>query len=237
MNQHPRVSHNVTGISSHSSLARAMQQGMDRYPPTSVGTTEGAGKVRIEYAKEGLPVGSIPKPVEAKGKLKAAVGAGPSPMLMDKLGERLAFERTGTRLYEAIISKHEAYGGFEGGPSRADLLEILNEEHAHFKQLEATITELGGDPTAVTPSANLAAVASEGVQKVITDARTSLLQSLEAVLIAELVDRDCWSLLCEAARSHGMREFAEFCERAEQTEEEHLSKVRAWVTAGQQLPG
>ena len=237
MNQHPQVGHNVTGASSNSSLSQAMQQGMDQYPPTSVGTTEGAGKVRIEYAKEGLPVGSIPKPVETKEKLKAAVGAGPSPMLMDKLGERLAFERTGTRLYEAIISKHEAYGGFDGGPSRADLLEILNEEHSHFKQLESTIRELGGDPTAVTPSANLAAVASEGVQKVITDARTSLLQSLEAILIAELVDRDSWSMLCEAVRSHGLRDFAEFCERAEQTEEQHLSKVRAWVMAGQHLPG
>ena len=113
----------------------------------------------------------------------------------------------------------------------------MNEEHAHFKALEDTVRELGGDPTAITPSANLAAVASEGVQKVITDARTTLLQSLEAVLIAELVDRDSWNMLCEAVRSHGMRDFAEFCERAEQTEEEHLSKVRAWVMAGQQLPG
>ena len=38
--------------------------------------------------------------------------AGASPDLMDKLGQHLAFERTGTRLSEALISKLEAYGSF-----------------------------------------------------------------------------------------------------------------------------
>ena len=164
MNQQlPHLGDNVTGISTSSTRAEEMQRNMENYPPTSVGTREGAGKVRVQYAKEGLPIGSIPKPAEVKEKLKSMLGAGPPATLLDKLGERLAFERTGTRLYEALISKYEAYGSFSGGPDREQLIEILNEEHRHFVELEVQIRALGGDPTAVTPSANLAAVASEGV--------------------------------------------------------------------------
>ena len=234
MNQAPPLGHNVTGTSTNASHAKAMQKGMEKFPPTSTGTTEGAGKVRILYAKDGMPVGSIPKPAETTKKVKAALGAGPPPALMDKLGERLGFERMGTRLYEAVLSKHEAYGSFDGGPSRAELLEILNEEHRHFMMLNEVIAGLGGDPTALTPSANLAAVASQGVAQVITDARTTLLQSLEAILIAELVDRDGWFLLSGAARAAGMDDLAVRCEEAEKTEETHLAKVRTWVAAGQQ---
>jgi hypothetical protein len=44
-------------------------------------------------------------------------------LLVDKLGERLAFERSGTRLYETLLSKFDSYGPFEGGPERAELEE------------------------------------------------------------------------------------------------------------------
>lgn len=232
MNQGAQVGDNVTGIGSSSTRAEEMQRGMENFPPTSVGTREGAGKVRVQYAKEGHAVGSIPKPVEVKAKVKSALGAGAPPALMDKLGQRLAFERTGTRLYEALISKHEAYGGFDGGPDRGQLLEILNEEHRHFAELEQHVISLGGDPTAVTPSANLAAVATEGVLKLLTDPRTSLLQSLEGILVAELVDNDGWQMLCDAARSSGLDDLVNLCEDAGATEQRHLDRVRAWLSAG-----
>lgn len=232
MNQTAQVGDNVTGAASNATLAEEMQRGMENFPPTSVGTREGAGKVRVQYAKEGHPLGSIPKPVPVKEKLKSALGAGAAPVLMDKLGQRLAFERTGARLYEALISKHEAYGGFAGGPSREELLEILNEEHRHFTELEQHMIALGGDPTAVTPSANLAAVATEGVLKLVTDPRTTLLQSLEAILVAELVDNDGWQLLCDVARSGDHDELVDLCEQAGAVEQRHLDRVRAWLTAG-----
>jgi hypothetical protein len=87
--------------------------------------------------------------------------------LIDKLGERLAFERTGTRLYEALVSKHEAYGSLAGGPTAADLQHILAEEHRHFELRRAAVARLGGDPTAVTPSANLHATACKGIGAVL----------------------------------------------------------------------
>jgi rubrerythrin len=232
MNQTAQLGDNVTGVGSNATRAKEMQRGMENFPPTSVGTREGAGKVRVQYAKEGHPVGSIPKPVEVKEMLKSALGAGAPPVLMDKLGQRLAFERTGARLYEALISKHEAYGGFAGGPDREELLEILNEEHRHFAELEQHMISLGGDPTAVTPSANLAALATEGVLKLVTDPRTTLLQSLEGILVAELVDNDGWQLLCDVARSGGHDELVDLCEHAGATEQRHLDRVRAWLTAG-----
>jgi rubrerythrin len=236
MNQTPPVGQNLTGVSTNASCAEAMLSGMELFPPSSAGTTAGAGKIRVQYAEEGFSQGSIPKPAETKEKIKTALGMGVPPSLMDKLGERLAFERTGTRLYEALVSKFEAYGGFAGGPKREDLLEILNEEHEHFFMLSERIAQFGGDPTAVTPSANVAAVASEGVMKVITDPRTTFLQSLEAILIAELTDRDSWELLCDASRDAGLTELQAQCEAAEATEERHLSKVRSWLKAGMKLP-
>jgi hypothetical protein len=231
MNQLARLGANITGIGTSKGRAEAMQGYIAASSPTSVGSNEGAGTVRIAYARSGAELGSIPKPVEVADKLKSAVGLSPSPLVMDKLGERLAFERTGTRLYEALVSKHEAYGSFEGGPTREELQEILNDEHRHFAILAQIIRDAGGDPTAVSPSADLSAVASEGVGKVITDARTTLVQSLEAILIAELVDRDGWSMLCKAARNDGLEELAGFCERAEVTEETHLTRVRSWLEA------
>ena len=68
--------------------------------------------------------------------------------------------------------------------------------------LQAAIEQLGGDPTAVTPSANLQATAAHGIQKVVVDPRTTLLQ-LEAALVAELTDNACWEALIELAQEAG----------------------------------
>jgi hypothetical protein len=152
---------------------------------------------------------------------------------MDKLGERLAFERTGTRLYDALISKHEAFGSFTGGPSKADLAHIREQEFQHFTMLQAAIEQLGGDPTAVTPAANLSTTASQGIPQVIVDPRTTLLQSLEAVLIAELADHACWETLVELAQQAGEKNLGQQFAQARATEQEHLHKVRTWLAAGQ----
>ena len=98
-----------------------------------------------------LPAGMTKK---AKTATKTVMGAQPT-LFLDKLGERLAFERSGTRLYEALVSKHDAFGSFAGGPSKGDLEAILQEEYRHFTMLASTIKQLGGDPTVVTPSADL----------------------------------------------------------------------------------
>jgi hypothetical protein len=156
---------------------------------------------------------------------------------MDKLGERLGFERTGARLYEGLVSKRRAYGSFDGGPEESDLEEILEEEHRHFQLLRRVMDDLGGDPTAVTPSANLVANATMGFPAVIADPRTTLLDGLEVILVAELTDNECWEALIALTRIGGEESLAGHFEQALAREREHLARVRAWVAAGQGRDG
>jgi hypothetical protein len=234
--QNASMGSNLTGLAASGERAEEMQEGMEEFPPTSSGSTHGPAVVRVLYAREGGTIGSVPPPSGITGKAKAVakkLAGGEPTLFMDKLGERLVFERTGTRLYEALVSKHEAWGTFEGGPSRDDLVEILNDEHAHFMLLCDVVEELGGDPTAMTPSADLAATISEGLLKVLTDPRTTLLQCLEAILVAELTDVSSWEVLTQLANDVGEEELAQQFEEAQETEEEHLALVRNWLAIGQ----
>jgi rubrerythrin len=236
MKQQASVGANKTGVSVHP-LCQEMLTDIEEFVTTSHGSAQDLANVRIAYAKEtgADAIGSLPKPTTWTGALKTAMKAvaGDSPTVMlDKLGERLAFERSGVRLYEALLSKYDAYGSFSGGPGRDELLHLLREEFAHFAMLQQIIEQLGGDPTAVTPSANLQATMSLGIAQVLADPRTSLLQSLEAILVAELADNDCWNTLRALAEEAGEEQLASQFQQAFATEQEHLAKVRAWLAAG-----
>lgn len=229
---------NKTGVATNPDGAQEMREAADTFPPTSTGSTVGDDKVRIEYAEEcdeeEPAYGSVPMPAGFLGKARVVISGlfGGEPIrMLDKLGERLAFERTGVRMYEALISKHEAFGSFDGGPQRSELMKILNEEHEHFKMLEDVILQLDGDPTAMTPSADLALTVGAGVLTVITDPRTTLRQGLEAILVAELADREGWNLLIELANEACNTDMLELFEQAERIEEQHLAALRRWLAA------
>jgi hypothetical protein len=85
----------------------------------------------------------------------------------------------------------------------------------------------------ITPSANLQATAAHGIQKVVVDPRTTLLQSLEAALAAELTDNACWEALIELAQGAGEDALVQPFQEALKNEQDHLDKVQAWVAAGQ----
>jgi rubrerythrin len=212
---------NRTGIAAAPDRAAQMTIAVEEFPPTSEGSALGVAAVRVDYAQEGSG---------GDDRLRLAEE---TSLLLDKLGERLAFERTGARLYEALLSKHDAYGSFEGGPSRDEITLILSEELQHFRMLVELIKSLGGDPTELTPSANVQLTASNGVGQVLVDPRTNLVQSLEAIVMAELADNEGWETLAGLARLAGHEELAERCEAALLTEQEHLEKVRSWLAAGQ----
>jgi rubrerythrin len=236
MSQSATLGTNRTGIAAAPQRSQEMLTGMDEFPPTSRGSSHDIAQVRIAYAQLAEPLGSVPPPANLKGTVQTAVKAmmGEKPtLLMDKLGERLAFERAGTRLYEALVSKHDAFGSFAGGPSRDNLEHVRQEEYRHFTMLQSAIEQLGGDPTAVTPSANLHATAAHGINQVIVDPRTTLLQSLEAILIAELADNACWEALIELAQGAGEDALVQQFQEALRNEQDHLAKVQAWLAAGQ----
>jgi rubrerythrin len=153
-------------------------------------------------------------------------------VFIDKLGERLGFERTGVRLYEAALLKFSLHGPWDGGPSREQLEKILRDELAHFALVREVIEKLGADPTALTPSADLASVASKGIPEVLVDPRTNLVQCLEALMVAELTDNAGWELLIELAQGLGQDRLVEQFQQALDVEAEHLSLVRRWLIAG-----
>jgi hypothetical protein len=223
---------NRTGASLSPELTRELLEGAGETQPSSEGDGEELARVRIEYARQAEPVGTIPPPATVAGAVKSlakAVTGKKALVFIDKLGERMAFERSGTRLYDALLSKLDAYGTWPGGPQRKDLVEIRAEEHAHFTLVKQSIEAVGGDPTAVTPSANLHAVASKGLCAVITDPRVNLREAMEAILVAELVDNDCWENLVDLSRALGHEDLAVAFTEALTEEREHLRRVRLWL--------
>jgi len=232
-----QMGHNRTGIGTSPNATREMVEGTTQFMPIDLSADESAiGQVREAYVKEAAPLGTIPPPPKASGMAKAALQAlkgGRPTQFLDKLGERLAFERTGVRLYEALISKHEALGSFAGGPDRPALEKLMMEEHDHFKLLSEVIAEMGGDPTVITPSADLQATLSKGINEVLVDPRTNVVQCLEAILVAELADNECWDSLIELARQNTKNGAPASFERARRQETEHLARVRSWIAAGQ----
>lgn len=216
-----RPGDNHTGVALHPDMARDMIRGTVEFGPTSAGGAELLAQTRIRIARQSPPVATMPP---------TRVAANLLPFL-DKLGGRLAFERAGVRIYDALLSKLEAYGTFDGGPSRADLERIRGEEHRHFALVEEMVLGLGGDPTVVTPFANLQMTASRGILDVLVDPRTSLVECLDVVLVAELTDHASWELLVAAAKLAGQQQLESRLREGERTEAEHLAKVRGWVAA------
>lgn len=227
----PRM--NQTGMNLEPGPSKAMIEATSLFPPSSPGDELQIAAVREQYMAEGEPIGSIPLPLTPKGMVESAKGlikAQQPLILMDKLGERLAFERSGTRLYQAFLGKVVA----ERAPQRVIAVEevqrALEEEAQHFMLVHHAIEQLGGDPTAVTPSADIIGVASMGLVQVVSDPRTTVDQCLCAMLTAELVDNDGWPLLIKLAESLGHRELATQFSTALQNEERHLMTVRNWVS-------
>jgi len=215
----PLEMRNRTGVLIAPELATELVDNVNTYSPDPDLDQSKLAAMRAVYVQESLPIGSEP-PAE-----DAATAA-----LLDKLGARLAFERSGVRLYDALIQKRTAERG-DLTPTVDDLKHIRDEELEHMHLLEEYITDLGGDPTAVTPAADISATMTMGVLKVVADPRTTVSQCLEAILTAELVDNDCWGVLVKMMQEQGLDDEAEEFEEALAEEQEHLQKVRTWILA------
>ena len=247
---------NRTGAAMSVEGTRAMIDASAELTPLGTIDTNLSKARRIQYITESDSVGSIPAPLSIKGAVKAGlakVSGGHPTILLDKVGERLAYERTGVRLYDALITKYEALAGGEGTelPRATDvlkarsegdavvaaadesaqetLLRIRNEELAHFKLLTEAIRTLGGDPTSQTPCADVVGAASMGFMQVLTDPRTTLAQCLNVMLSVELTDNVGWELLIELADAAGESDLAGRFLAALGEEQEHMVIVRGWL--------
>jgi hypothetical protein len=216
---------NRTGVAIAPDRAKAVLDDVRSFEPTPGDDGDGSA-ARLDYFASASAIGTM-APMVAPEK-------GTSPLFLDKLGERLAFERSGARLYELLLLKLESDGGFADGPTKAELERIHDEELDHFATLSQTIGTCGGDPTVVTPSADVAAVESIGLVQVLSDPRTTLADGLHALLVAELVDGDAWQELIDLAHDLGYENLLPRLGRALAQERDHLVHVRAWVSAAMQ---
>ena len=220
---------NRTGMQVTPDMAEELIDGAMDAEPSSDGGLQDLADYRAEYIAEGFPIGSLPS-LPASQEADATEETAGMAVLLDKLSERLAFERSGTRLYEALLNKVETLGESTPGPTLEGIKHIGEEELEHFLLLNRTITELGGDPTVESPSADVAAVMSIGIMQVLNDPRTSVTQCLQALLVAELADNDGWELLINLADGLGFQEMKTEFEKAFENEQEHLDNVRTWLS-------
>jgi rubrerythrin len=209
------VGMNHSGMQAAPDAGEKMLENMKLTKPRG-GDERDLAKIRTEYAREADPVGTLPDPA----------ASGLDALLMDKLGARLAFERAGARLYDALMAKCQAERS--SGVPLGDLQHIRDEEATHFALVGAAIQSLGGDPTAQTPEADVTGVENMGLMQVLTDPKTTVAQALHAILVAEMTDNAAWEELIELTTRAGNDELVARFIKAHEAEIEHLEKVRGW---------
>lgn len=211
--------------------AYADEQTSSELPKDGVLDGTAIAAVRAGYVQEAGRIGSVPMPGALPGAVTGSpLGARRPEVLVDKLGERLAFERSGVRFYQALIDKTEAMGGAVEIPFAADdLRRIRDEEFEHMHIVISALDGLGADPTAQTPSADVAGVANSGVMQVLTDPRTTLPHCLEALLGAELIDGASWELLIRLATEAGQHDLVAPFGKALRHENEHVARIKGWL--------
>jgi len=226
------VGQNRTGIATSPVDAKKTIEGAIEGSPSPSSDATAYSAAKLEESADAGPYGSMPPPATMKGLAKTAIEAlkgEKATVLIDQLAARLAFERGGVRLYEALLVKFEASDQWAGGPTREEIEEICDDELRHVGVLIKAIRELGADPTAMTPGANLVGTMTMGLVQVLNDPRTTFTQGLEAIHTAELTDNDCWDQLIDLVGGLGMDDLAANLNEALQDERDHLVKVRAWL--------
>src|SRR5512138_388119 len=200
------IGRNRTGLQTSPELSKEMN---DVVQPVAAATADASplNEVRLLYIREADPLGEQPQ------------------LFVDKLAERLAYERSGTRLYDAVIAKFAANAGELPDASLQEVVEIRNEEASHAALIRTCLAQLGADPTAQTPSADLIGVATAGFLQAASDPRTTLAQTLQVALAAELVDVASWGMLIQIAEQNGQDDMAERLRKALRHETEHVAKV------------
>jgi len=188
--------------------------------------------LRASYLAEAGTVGSMPPPPTLRGMagtaMKALTGK-KMHVLLDKMAERAAFERTGTRLYDMMLQKVAVAPSLPAGMTIEGVQQIRDEEHSHFLLLTAAIEELGADPTAMTPCANVTGVQGLGLVQAMGEPRLTIAQALSTLLAAEVIDAASWELLIDLAGQFNQDALVERFTEALVAEQRHDATVRAWL--------
>ena len=149
--------------------------------------------------------------------------------MADLLSGMLAHERCGVHLYRAVATR-------SNNPMLKRRYEEFGQETLHHVEvLEQLITELGGDPNFVSPTARAVhgmdsnLVESTFMLNGALDVMTREMAMLDAVFLAESMDHANWQLLSQLVdRMEGDTRdtFASAVEQVEGQEDEHLEWAR-----------
>jgi len=221
---------NRTGVQMSPFDTAALERDIQSLMPPAPDDMEGIARMRSASITDADELGTVPPPGNLRGMLTTGTAAllGNEPqLLLDKLGERLAFERAGVRLYEALIDKVDALE--RSGTATAPLpvlAQIRDEEAQHFALVARAIQSLGGDPTVQTPCADLAGIESGGLLQAVSDPRTTVAQSLHAILLAEMADNSGWEVLIALAHEQQHDAMVADFGKALSNERDHLRFIR-----------
>lgn len=233
-----KIGHNRTGMQMSPLHAEMLRQSARDAAVMADSSTEGVeqpeatlmAETRREYINEAEALGSVPPPGTITGALKSGAGLVTGKrlqVLIDKVAERMAFERGGTRLYDAALVKVLALA--HGTPVTVERMkQIRDQEAEHAELLRQALVDLGADPTAQTPCADLVGVQAMGLMQSVTDPRTSLPQTLSSLMAAELIDVASWEMLSRLARSLGHDPLADRFDQALEQETQHLNTIAGW---------
>ncbi len=160
-----------------------------------------------------------------------ATARGPEHLLLvDKLMERCAFERTTACLYEAIDLRVAEHGSFPGGPTRAMLSGFAKTKLRHVDVVAAALYAFGAGPPPDAP-AFVSHAALRAVLALVEDPGTALPAALDAIAIVELADERAWGVLVELCRRAGNPGLGGLLDGAQKDACDHLHAVRTWIAA------
>jgi rubrerythrin len=149
--------------------------------------------------------------------------------VIDLLAGRLAFERAGVRLYDAVIAKLRALRDPGLLLVLGQLQDYRDEEKEHEEWLATQIRELGGDTSVETDMVRLETRESRGIGDVILDGDNDVMHLFHALYAAELADNASWDLLLALADEAGDRDAKKAFKRRLREEDKHLGFARQVV--------
>ena len=119
MDPNTKMGSNKTGIDMSPILSKQMIEGSKKLQLDGEDGYTNLTLLEQFYLDNDDPLGSVPMPGSVKGVVKSAAKmlTGHHPeVFLNKLGERLAFERSGVRIYEQLILKceHMAANAMDG---------------------------------------------------------------------------------------------------------------------------
>ncbi|RYZ37699.1 MAG: hypothetical protein EOO72_10345 [Myxococcaceae bacterium] len=184
---------------------------------------------RIAGALDGVAPSALRK--RMSGALQSLKGA-KTALFVDRLCERLSFEKTSSRLYASLLLKTHALGTYTGGPSSERLLELHNQELEHQALVREGLLRFGIPTSLRTPSGDVADSQSRALIQAVDAPGTSLLEALRATLVSELINNAGWAVLVDLAAELGPSDLEQSFREVLLAESRHLTEVTVWVTNG-----